>query len=74
MGEGRGEGNNLTSRRPLRRVLEAIQHLARFRHEQYAFVLAIREILHANRLGIAIAEIDFFAERFGNARRQFVAP
>ena len=47
--------------RPLRRMFELKQHLARLGHQQHAFVLAVGEFLDANRLRIAIAQRDLAA-------------
>ena len=47
-----------------------IQNLPRPWHKQHAFILAIRVILHADGLWIAISEIDLPADLFRNARGQ----
>src|SRR5215831_9970374 len=56
--------------RPLRRVFQLKQQLAGFWHEQNSFVLAVGKLLGPDALWIAITEVDFFAHRLRNARRE----
>src|SRR5437773_9564175 len=46
---------------PVWRMVQPVQHLPRFSHEQNAFVLAVREFLGANPGRVAVTEIDLLA-------------
>src|SRR5438093_10799963 len=42
-------------------MVQPVQHLPRFSHEQNAFVLAVREFLGANPGRVAVTEVDSLA-------------
>lgn len=48
-------------------LLQMKKHFAGFWHQQHAFVFAICEIIWIDALWIAVAEVYFFAGRFGNS-------
>ena len=52
----------LKSAGPFGLLFQVIEHFAGFRYEENAFGFPIREIFLANGLGVAIAQIDFFAD------------
>src|SRR5438876_5861161 len=47
--------------RPVWRILQPVQHLTRFCHQQNAFVLAVRKLLDANPGRVAVTEVDSLA-------------
>src|SRR2546427_12855263 len=42
-------------------MVQPVQHLTRFGHQQNAFVLAVREILSSDAVRVAVAEVDLLA-------------
>src|SRR5436190_9541789 len=48
---------------PVWRILQPVQHLSRFRHQQYAFALAVCELFGANPVRVAVTEVDTLALR-----------
>src|SRR5215469_17112383 len=51
-------------------MFELEEHFPRFWHQQHTLVFTIGEIFGANSLRVAVAEIDFAANGFGNAGRE----
>ena len=43
---------------PIWRIVEPMQHLTGFAHEQHAFILAIGVILNIDGCGITVTEVD----------------
>ena len=72
LGLERGAGGGMTDLppRPLRRVLQPIEHFAGLRDVQNALVLAILIVRDVDRRRIAIAEVDRPADVLGDLRRQ----